>query len=50
VIGLADPDAVDGSGEIGTRMPFQHFAKLVQRHITIAPQNPRLSPSSERIV
>jgi hypothetical protein len=41
VVGLADPDAVDGSGQIGTHMPFQHFAKLVQRHVTIAAQNSR---------
>jgi hypothetical protein len=37
----ADPDAVDGSGQIGTHMPFQQFAKLVQRHVTIATRNSR---------
>ncbi|MDB5056830.1 MAG: hypothetical protein JWO59_302, partial [Chloroflexi bacterium] len=41
VVVLADPDAVDGSGPIGTRMPFQQSAKLVQRHATIVAQDPR---------
>ena len=41
MVGLADPDAIDGSGQIGTHMPFQQFAKLVQRHVTIAAQDSR---------
>jgi hypothetical protein len=39
VVDLADPDAVDRSGQIGTRMPFQQFAKLTQRHVTIVAQD-----------
>jgi hypothetical protein len=44
---LADPDAVDGSGQIGTRMPFQQFAKLVHRHVTIATQTRGDRPQRE---
>ena len=39
--GLADPDTVDRSGQVGTRMPFQQAAKLVQGHATIAAHEPR---------
>ena len=34
MIGLADADAVDGRGQIGTHMPFQQITKLVYRHVT----------------
>jgi hypothetical protein len=39
VVGLADPDTVDGSGQLGTRISFEHPAKLVQRHFNSASQN-----------
>jgi hypothetical protein len=32
---------IDRSGQIGTHMPFQQFAKPVQRHAASAPQNSR---------
>jgi hypothetical protein len=40
-VDLAEPDTVDGSGQIGTRMPVQQYEKLVQKHVTIATQNPQ---------
>jgi hypothetical protein len=41
MVGLADPDAIDSSGQIGARMPFQQVAKLVHRHAAIAPHDLR---------
>jgi hypothetical protein len=37
----ADLDAVDGRGQIGARMTFKQYAKLVYRHTAIAARKPR---------
>jgi hypothetical protein len=50
MISLAEPDAVDGRGQIRTRMPFQKLAKLVHRHVTIATHGPGLALSGKRNV
>jgi hypothetical protein len=50
MVGFTDPDTVDGRGQIGTRVPFQQFAKFACKHVTSAAQNPRRPLGGERIV
>jgi hypothetical protein len=49
MVGFADPDAVDGSGQIWTHMPFQQFATLVQT-CRYCNTKPAVTARSERIV